>query len=83
MIGGLRALCDVPIMALTATASTETQTSIVASLSMVNPIVISQPLNRPNIFFSASAIKSLEVSIDVLEILLCQHWCKCRRILVV
>ena len=49
MIGGLCALCDVPIMALTATASMETQTSIVASLSMVNPIVISQPLN---LFFS-------------------------------
>ena len=35
MIGGLRALCDVPIMALTATASMEKQTSIVASLSML------------------------------------------------
>ena len=29
MIGGLRAVCDAPIMALTATASSETQSSVV------------------------------------------------------
>ena len=63
MIGGLRAVCDAPIMALTATASSETQSSIITSLSMSEPVVISQRLNRSNIFFSASGIKSLDVSL--------------------
>ena len=63
-IGGLRALCNAPIMALTATASSETQSFIIGSLSMSEPLVISQSLNRPNIFFSASGIKSLDVSIQ-------------------
>lgn len=52
-------MCD---HSITATASMETQTSIITSLSMVDPIIISQLLNRPNIFFSVSAIKSLEVN---------------------
>ena len=58
-IGGLRAS---PIMALTATASAETESMISTSLSLTEPVVISQRLNRANIFFSASGIKSLAVS---------------------
>ena len=45
MIGGLRALCDVPIVALSAIANVEIQSLIVRSLSMHDPIVISQKLN--------------------------------------
>lgn len=63
-IGGLHALCNALIMALTATASGETQSFIVSLLSMSEPLVVSQSLNRPNIFFSASGIKSLDVSIQ-------------------
>lgn len=61
-LGGLRALTDVPFMALTATASSEVQSSIENSLSMERPVVISQNLDRPNIFYSVGVIKSLDVS---------------------
>ena len=62
-IGGLHALRNAPIMALTATASSDAQSSIIGSLSMSEPVIISQGLNRPNIFFSASGVKSLDESI--------------------
>ncbi len=47
-LGGLRALTNVPFMALTATASAETQDVIVKSLHLVNPVVVAQSLDRPN-----------------------------------
>ncbi len=50
-------------MALTATASSETQDAIVKSLHLVHPVFVSQPLDRPNIYVSASPIKALTVSI--------------------
>ena len=65
-IGGLRALSCAPIMALTATASSETQSAILTSLSMNEAVAVSQPLNRANIFFSASGIKSLRVSTQLI-----------------
>lgn len=71
-------------MALTATATSETQSFIVNSLSMNEPVVISQSLNRPNIFFSASGIKSLDVSIQSIGlnfIVIVQY--ECRKISVV
>ena len=84
MIGGLRALCDTPIMALTATASKETQTLICSSLSISQPVIISQRLNRPNIFFSATGIKLLAVSILKHVILVASAMlCNFREILVV
>ena len=49
-------------MALTATASKETQEAITKSLYLANPVVVSQPLDRPNIYLSAEPIKSLTVS---------------------
>ena len=55
-------------MALTATASADTQCSVVESLDMRNPLVVSQCLNRPNIFYSASAMKGMSVSIHVIDL---------------
>lgn len=52
-------------MALTATASSATQELISQSLHLVNPVVVSCSLNRPNIFFSASNTKSYKVSIGL------------------
>ena len=62
-LGGLRALTNVPFMALTATASAETQDVIVKSLHLVNPVVVAQSLDRPNIYMSVGPIKALTVRI--------------------
>ncbi len=48
-------------MALTATASPETQDAIVKSLHLVDPVIVSQPLDRPNIYVSAGPIKAMTV----------------------
>ena len=50
-------------MALTATASCETQSAIQESLKLVRPVVVSLNLNRPNVYLSVSTIQSLWVSI--------------------
>ena len=50
-------------MALTATASPETQEFIVKSLHLVRPVVVSQRLDRPNIYLSAGPIKTMTVSL--------------------
>lgn len=50
-------------MALTATASPDTQEFICQSLQLVNPLVVSHTLNRPNIYFSASTMKGYQVSV--------------------
>ena len=60
-LGGLRAHTDVPFMALTATSSESTQSTIVKLLDMKQPIIVSHNLDRPNIYFSTSPIKSLSV----------------------
>ena len=49
-------------MALTATASPATQQAITELLNLADPAVVSKSLDRPNIYLSASAIKSLTVS---------------------
>ena len=61
-LGGLRALTTAPFMALTATASPATQQTITELLNLADPAVMSKSLDRPNIYLSASAIKSLTVS---------------------
>ena len=61
-LGGLRALTNAPFMALTATASEEMQASIEELLNMAEPVVISRSIDRPNVYYSASTIKSLDVS---------------------
>lgn len=60
-LGGLRALIDVPFMALTASAPPSIRSEIFSSLYLSNPAVVSQALDRKNIFISASPIKGLNV----------------------
>jgi superfamily II DNA helicase RecQ len=54
-IGEIRALVNVPIVALTASAP-QVQADI------TNPITVSCCLDRPNVFISASPIATLSVS---------------------
>ena len=60
-LGGLRALTDAPFMALTASAPANTQSKIIESLHLKDPIV-SQSLDKANIYLSASPIRSVNVS---------------------
>ena len=60
-VGGLRASFDAPFMALTASAPPAVQSDIIASLFLTDPAVVSQDLNRRNVFISASPIRSLDV----------------------
>ena len=62
-IGGLRALTKCPFMALTASAPPTVESSIKSSLSLVSPVVVSQPLNRSNIYLSVSKKSSLALSL--------------------
>ena len=50
-LGGLRALTDAPFMALTASAPANTQSKIIESLHLKDPIVVYQLLDRAKIFF--------------------------------
>ena len=61
-IGGMRALTNAPVMALTASASSGIQHAIVSSLHLVDPVVVAQSLDRPNIFFSVGDIRGITVS---------------------
>lgn len=61
-IGGLRALADVPFMALSASAPPSIAREIQESLNMKSPVHISHSLDRPNIFLSYSKSKGLSVS---------------------
>ena len=61
-LGGLRALTDVPFLALTASAPPEIEDLIVQSLHLRSPVIVSRTLDRPNIFFSMSKSFGLEVS---------------------
>ena len=56
-LGGLRALTDAPVMALTASAPADVQSF--ESLHFKEPVIV---LDRSNIFLSASPIKSVNVS---------------------
>ena len=60
-LGGLRALTDVPFIALTALAPPEIDL-IVQSLHLRSPVIVSRTLDQPNIFFSMSKSFGLEVS---------------------
>ena len=60
-LGGLRALSKAPFIALTASAPPHVQAEILTSLHMHDPVFVSQPLDRPNIYMSAS--KSLGVKV--------------------
>ena len=65
-VGGLRAIIEAPFMALTASASPAVESKIISSLYLSSPVTISCDLDRPNIFFSVSHIKSLNVSLIVI-----------------
>ena len=67
-IGGIRALVDVPFMALTASAPPEVQADITNTLHLRSPITVSCSLDRPNVFISASRITSLSVSSSCLSV---------------
>ena len=62
-IGGLRALTSVPFMALTASAPPEVRATIIKLLHLSNPVYVEGSLDRPNIYMSASTIKSVNVSV--------------------
>ena len=51
-IGGLRALTKCPFMSLTASAPPTIESSIKSSLALVSPAMVSQPLDRSNIYMS-------------------------------
>ena len=61
-IGGLRALTDVPFMALSASAPPLVTDSIIHSLHLKSPVTVSHSLDRPNIFLSYAISKGLTVS---------------------
>ena len=63
-LGSLRGHTRVPFMALTATASDTTATAIIKYLHLDQPVMISRSLNRHNLYFSVSPVKSLEVSTE-------------------
>ena len=76
-IGGLRAFTNAPFMALTASASGDIQELVVSSLHLVDPIIVSKNLDRPNIFFSVSAIKDFTVSMVTACILYTSFYTYC------
>ena len=55
-LGGLLALSKAP---LTASAPPHVEAEILSSLHMHDPVFVSQPLNRPNIYIHASASRSV------------------------
>lgn len=62
-LGGLRAFTNAPFMALTASANSDVQKLIQSSLHLHYPVVVSQSLDRPNVFFSVGEIKGYTVSV--------------------
>ena len=86
-IGGLRALTQAPFMALTASAPPAIQETISKSLHLKDPTCVLQGLDRPNIYLSASAIKSLNVSLLFSPLCNClasysifPAFCKCKEL---
>ena len=46
----------------TATAPPHVEAELISSLHMRNPVVVQQPLDRPNIYFSASRSAGMKVT---------------------
>ena len=61
-IGELRALVNVPFMALTASAPPSVQSNIIHTLHLTSPEIVSCCIDRPNIYLSVSPVCSLHVS---------------------
>ena len=64
-IGGLRGLCDAPVIALTATAPYDIQSCICSSLGLSEPVLVLCTLDRPNIYLFVCKSKGVPVSILV------------------
>ena len=62
LLGGLRALTTAPFLALTASAPPSIVSEIAETLHFTDPVNVFRPLNRPNIFLSASRSTSISVS---------------------
>ena len=58
-------------MALTASAPADVEATILSSLHMCDPVVVNKPLDRPNIFLSAS--KAMGLKVRVVLILVIQY----------
>ena len=55
-MGGLRALTDVPFIALSASAPLIVQSDIIRSLQLLSPVVVSCDINRPNFLPALSSL---------------------------
>ena len=60
-LGGLRAQTPAPFMALTASAPANVEAEVKAILELHNCIMVSLPLDRPNIYISTKKKSSLSV----------------------
>ena len=60
-LGGLRAVTNLPFMALIATAPPHVEAELISSLHMHDPVIVRQPLDRPNIYLSASRSVGMKV----------------------
>ena len=54
---------DIPIMAVTATATTQVVNDIIFNLTLNNPQVIKANFDRPNLYLKCVKVKSIDVSI--------------------
>ena len=57
-MGGVRALPEEPFMVLTASATPDVEATVICSLQLRNPLIVLCDLDRPNIYFSSSPIKT-------------------------
>ena len=71
-LGGLRALTKAPFMALTASAPPDVEAVILSSLHLHEPVLVSQPLDRANIYLSASRSVGLKVRVGLMHA--CAHF---------
>lgn len=64
-LGGLRALTNAPFMALTASAPPRIEAEVKSSLELHvhDCVMVSHPLDRPNIYISTQRKSSLSVSL--------------------
>ena len=66
-LGGLRALTTAPIVALTASAPPEIEATIISSLYLREPIVVTRQLDRPNIYISTCKSVGLKVNLYTVQ----------------
>ncbi|EFN87705.1 ATP-dependent DNA helicase Q5 [Harpegnathos saltator] len=60
-LGVFKKLCpDIPVIALTATAAKQVKDDILQNLHMKDPLVFSQPVFRPNLFYDVWFLETLD-----------------------